>query len=228
MIRQLFAKAREHLWPAYDDRRERQRLLHMIVRAIRHNRVRGDYAEFGVAAGATFVDAWRAARVVGISDGMKFWAFDSFRGLPAITGPDVGGGFTEGQYAVTRARFEHRVKRAGVDISRLRVVEGFYSESLRSPDAAELRAISLAWVDCDLYESTVPVLEYLAPRLSDGAVVVFDDWFCFGGHPDKGEERACREWMAGHPELVLVPYRTFRWSGQSFMVHRPTHKPAPR
>ncbi len=51
-------------------------------------------------------------------------------------------------------------------------------------------------VDCDLYVSTVPVLEFLAPLLGKGSVIIFDDWFSFYDEPDPwihGEQRAFNE-----------------------------------
>ena len=48
---------------------------------------------------------------------------------------------------------------------------------------------------------------------------MFDDWFCFHGRPDKGEQRACREWLDANPQISLVPYRDFHWAGRSFLVN---------
>jgi len=76
----------------------------------------------------------------------------------------------------------------------------------------------VAWIDCDLYDSTVPVLEYLAPRLTVGSVVVFDDWRCYRNHPDFGEQRACREWLQRNPRLSLRELLSFGWNGIAFTV----------
>lgn len=48
----------------------------------------------------------------------------------------------------------------------------------------------MVWIDCDLYESTVPVLEWPSDKLVDCAVICFDDWFTFSGEPDKGEQKS--------------------------------------
>ena len=39
--------------------------------------------------------------------------------------------------------------------------------------------IALAYIDCDLYSSTMPVLEFLLPRLKNGMIIAFDDYFCW-------------------------------------------------
>ena len=184
--------------------------------------VGGDYLEFGVYQGHTFVNAWRSARVTG-QGGMRFYAFDSFQGLPdpAASPLDRGGEFGEGQYAAGRAEFDRNLRRGGVDPGRVTVVEGFYDESLRDlkPRDIGLEAASIVWIDCDLYSSTVPVLDFVTDLVRDGTVVLFDDWYCFRARPDRGEQQACREWLERNPSIRLVPYRTFHWAGQSFVVN---------
>jgi hypothetical protein len=102
------------------------------------------------------------------------------------------------------------------------VVEGFFDTSLdRSQQPAMgLDAAAIVWIDCDLYVSTVPVLDYITDLLVDGSVVVFDDWYCYHARPDRGEQRACTEWLDRNPDVTLVPYRDFHWAGRSFIVNR--------
>jgi hypothetical protein len=37
-------------------------------------------------------------------------------------------------------------------------------------------------------------------------VLVFDDWFCFYGDPDRGERRAFKEFTEQNPNLVFQDY----------------------
>jgi hypothetical protein len=185
--------------------------------------VRGDYLEFGVYRGDNVVNAWRSARVTG-REGVRFYAFDSFQGLPdpEASPVDRGGEFEEGQYAAGRSEFEHTLRRAGVDMSRLTVVEGFYETSLPDlhPHEIGLEAASLVWIDCDLYSSTVCALDFVTDLLQDGSVLLFDDWYCFRARADKGEQQACHEWLERNPGITLVPYRDFHWAGRAFVVNR--------
>jgi len=150
----------------------------------------------------------------------RFFALDSFVGLPEVEGVDATGRFTEGGFTFGRAAFEARLRRARIPAADVHIVEGFYDESLAEPDRIPLERVAIAWVDCDLYSSTVPVLDYLTPRLADGAIILFDDWFCFRGDPTKGEQRACGEWLERNPGISLIPWRQFRWAGQAFIVRR--------
>lgn len=99
-------------------------------------------------------------------------------------------------------------------------MEGWFYRTLAEPDAIPLQKVAVAWVDCDLYESTVPVLEYLTPRLAQGAIIVFDDWYCFQGASDRGEQRACREWLEANRDIELVPWQSHHWAGRAFIFRR--------
>ena len=57
-------------------------------------------------------------------------------------------------------------------------------------------------------------------RRQDGTMVLFDDWFLFKGHPDKGESRAFSEFLTAHREWEAVPYRTYGTCGRAFILSR--------
>ena len=78
--------------------------------------------------------------------------------------------------------------------------------------------IALAYVDCDLYSSTMSVLEFLEPRLKHGMIVAFDDYFCWSSGQLSGERRAMLEVFDAHARWHLEPYVQFGWHGQSFVV----------
>jgi O-methyltransferase len=188
---------------------------------VANNGIQGDYAEFGVYRGRGIIDAYYCTRRFGLTS-VRLWALDSFEGLPKIEGEDMGGPFSEGQYACSRPEFERNVQQSGVDMRLVHTVEGRFDISLADHKGKSLGPdrIAIAWIDCDLYESTVPVLDYLTNRLVDGAVLIFDDWYCFSGDPQKGEQLACAEWLAAHPEIRLCEYRNYHWAGKSFIFRR--------
>jgi hypothetical protein len=107
------------------------------------------------------------------------------------------------------------------DLSRVHVVQGWFCDSLAkdNPGIENLDSVAIAWIDCDLYESTIPVLEFLNTRVQNGSLIFFDDWFCFKGRPDCGEQRACKEWLQQNPNIQLIDYVIFGWRGKSFIAH---------
>lgn len=182
----------------------------------------GDYLEFGVYKGDTFSHAykWMSPHF----KEMKFVAIDSFEGLPRPKGIDSAEGYSshfyETQFACSRQEFTQNICAKGVDLGRVKIIEGWFDETLspeRAPDH-DVKAIAVAWVDCDLYESTVPVLNFITPYLAAGSVIIFDDWRCYRNHPDFGEQRACREWLESNPKIQLSELFSFGWNGIAFTV----------
>lgn len=182
-----------------------------------NNKITGDYAEFGVFKGHTTIEAWKAAGRHGLSD-TRFWLFDSFEGLPEVAGDDTGGPFETGEFSFGQKAYEDNLRKNKIDSQRLNIVPGFFDKTLA--EVSTDRKFSVVWIDCDLYESTIPVLDWLTDKLVDGAVLCFDDWFTFSGRPDKGEQKATGEWLERNPDFRLMPYRDFHWAGKSFLFHR--------
>lgn len=91
---------------------------------------------------------------------------------------------------------------------KLLTVKGFFDVSLTKQLKERLLPTKAAviYIDCDLYASTVPVLDWIVDFLQVGTVVVFDDWYCFHGNPQRGEQLAWREFRQRHPELRFADF----------------------
>jgi O-methyltransferase len=200
----------------------REEMLQLATEFAAASRLYGDYLEFGVFEGKTFITAFRFAQKRGLKS-MKFYAFDSFQGLPQIEGIDSEfKQFSKGRFACALEQFQTNISKAGLDLNKVRAIAGWYEEVLNDQTKRDLPLTSAAivYVDCDLYESTVPVLDFVAEYLTNGTVLIFDDWFCFRADPNRGEQRATREWLMRHPEIELVEYHKFGWHGNSFIVQK--------
>ena len=186
------------------------------------NQVPGDYLEFGVFRGQSFSEAyhsiWRNRQKVRqfvatkeiekwIQERPRFFAFDSFCGLPGGEA-DRHLDYSEGAYACTETQFTENIVNNGVDMADVRIVPGFYDETLTADtkEQLSLQRAAIILIDCDLYESTVPVLEFITDLVDQGTILIFDDWYRFKGDPNKGEQRACNEWLQKNPHINLVQY----------------------
>jgi O-methyltransferase len=187
------------------------------------NDVEGDYLEFGVYRGESFATAYRANRfergrraafLVETGESrqqsqtpMRFFAFDSFSGLPE--GPAARQqDYSPGAYACSQDKFTRNIAKLGVNLKDVVAVPGFYDKSL-TPETKQqykLQRAATVMIDCDLYESTVPVLEFLTDIVVQGTIIIFHDWFRFQGSPKCGEQRACREWLERNPQFELVEF----------------------
>jgi hypothetical protein len=197
---------------------------------VNYEAVPGDIVEFGVFTGISLALLAKAQSFDSKGIERRVGGFDSFRGLP---GSDerharwqvgtcalnhgwhpllaVGDPVTPD---VTRRLFEA----CGLDAPLLHV--GPFAETLPAAFPAVHRQVALAHFDCDLYESTRDALAALAPVLQDGALLLFDDWFHYRGHPGKGEARALSEFLAAHPEWGAVQYQPYATFCNSFILHR--------
>jgi hypothetical protein len=133
--------------------------------------LKGDYVEFGVFQGAMFKFVLQEAGEK--MPWMRFFACDSFEGLPQPKGIDANGEFAAGQFSYSRDDFVRRVCVQNVAKKRVVVVPGWFAESLTEQKMAthKIDIVAIAYVDSDLCESCVPVLEVLTSRLRQGSVI---------------------------------------------------------
>lgn len=204
---------------------DREEMLALAMDYVAHSRLEGDYLEFGVYHGGTFVPAFHFARCRGLRQ-MHFYGFDSFCGLPEIQGVDGAGfrHFERGEYTHDIEAFRRVIRRRGVDQARTTLVPGWYKDVLNEGTRRRLslEKAAVIWIDCDLYESTVPVLDFITPCVQDGTLLVFDDWFCYRGRSDRGEQRAFAEWRARQGDrFVASAFHRFGWHGLSFVLNTP-------
>lgn len=215
---------------------------------VTRNYVAGDYLEFGCWKGDSFIRAyhylnemrrqhtnWLTRHTTHSSQYGKetsdfgtwkdwqtrFFAFDSFEGLPASAQGDLHEGWAEGSYACSEEQFKKNIASEGVNLKDVTTVKGFYDKTL-TPDAKArlgLRRAAIVNIDCDLYESTIVVLDFITDLVRQGTILVFDDWFCYQGRPDCGEQQACREWLARNPQLELIEYWREPPQPMSFIVN---------
>ncbi len=167
---------------------------------------RGDYCEFGVFKGYTFLHAQNLAIEFGFEQ-MRFFGFDSFEGLPKPEEGDVVSDgpqpFHEGQYACSLDYVVDKLNTNGVDWNRTFLTKGYFDESLASATVLNhnIKEIAIALVDCDLYSSTVDVLNFLESRLRSGSLVIMDDWKSYGEAKNVGQPRAFSELMERRPDF---------------------------
>lgn len=207
------------------DRRSENRITEfgIIAQAMEFakiNSVRGDYFEFGLWQGKTFRHAYRLRNRYSVQ-GMKLRGFDSFQGLPEFE-KERDEIWSAGQFAYGRERLDADLASWGLQRHDYELVAGFYDQSLDDALVARLQRenvqAAVVYIDCDLYESTRPVLRFLANFLQNGTIVCFDDYFNYKGAPDQGEARALSEFLAANPRFQFIPYQPYAPLGQSFIV----------
>lgn len=193
----------------------------MIAQAFefrRGNQIEGDYFEFGLWRGKTFLHAHKMKRRYGASD-VVLRGFDSFEGLPAHENhPDNI--WWKGQFACSEAELRAILKKSGVKEHEYELVKGFYADSLNEALDRRFEGVKAAivYVDCDLYESARDVLRFIRKYLVNGSIICFDDYYHYRGAPDQGEARAVSEFLDANADVTFIPYFDYAPLGKSFIV----------
>lgn len=191
---------------------------------IAYNQIEGDYFEFGVYQGSSFVAAYHEIMRKRREHGQlgydspeynqwkanmpRFFAFDSFEGLPEGGDEKRMVDYDPGAYSCTEADFVNYVTYRGVNLADVVRIKGFYDQTCQSETKKKhnIKAAAVVLIDCDLYISTVPVMDFLTDIVQQGTILIFHDWFRFKGNPNEGEQRACGEWLGRNPQLELIEF----------------------
>ena len=201
----------------------REEMLWMALQYTLVSKRVGHYAELGVWRGDTLATCYKMARRLLHLNEMRFYAFDSFEGFPELASIDQHAQFVEGGRAFSASQFRRHVESLGVPMRDITVVQGWFSDTMAEEAEGDLvvdkDALAIVWVDCDLYESTRDALPFVFAKARPGAIIIFDNWFCYEGHPLKGEQLALKEYVLSHRKISLVPFLRFGWHGMSFIYH---------
>ena len=165
--------------------------FHQVFEHVRENQVPGDYLEFGVYRGQSFIMAYQLGRNLA----MRFYAFDSFEGLPGDEEL-----WRRGEFRAEEKYFLRSLRKAGANMERVVVVPGFY-DAIELEKVPGLNRAAIVHIDCDLYSSAREVLRLVKGIIGKGSIIIFDDWFSFAEYPqprDHGEQRAFHEWSEAH------------------------------
>lgn len=196
----------------------RETIMRMIMEWAYFRNLNGDYMEFGVYKGDSFIKAFHFSNFAGLFS-MKFYAFDTFSGYPKIEGIDKECGyFKESDYICDLDTFKKNLSKGGVDLKRTVMVPAPFDKLYEKK--IESKIASVVWIDCDLYKSTLQALDFAVDYIADGTVIVFADWFTCNGALDMGQPRAAKEWLEKNPKIKLVEIFNFDGS-KTFIVSKP-------
>jgi hypothetical protein len=147
-----------------------------MLREVNHKD--GLYLEFGVYKGDSI------NHFAELTPDVTWHGFDSFEGLPEAwtLGAKAGAFSIGGNLPPVRGN--------------VRLTKGFFEQTLPG-FVAQHRSekIALLHVDCDLYSSTVTILEQVGDMLVPGTIIIFDELINYHGW-EEGEFKAFTEFVA--------------------------------
>ena len=139
--------------------------------------VEGDIVECGVGKGRTFLYLTHLS--LDEKKHRLVWGFDSFEGFPEPTKEDDS--FRKpkkGDWSDTSVGLiVGQLRRAGIpqkdSDACVRLIPGFFPDTFTEYKGGQ---VALLHVDVDLYQSYVDVLTFFFPKVSNGGVIMFDEY----------------------------------------------------
>jgi len=200
------------------------RNIHYIYQSTRA----GDIAEFGTCSGGTAsiiaASMQQATFSKGIRNQRKLHLFDSFNGLPKISNKlDQIAGWKEGEYKyLNRDQLAEVISRY-LSSNEFLIYEGWFSDTLSSIN--KNTKFIMINIDCDTYESTYQVLDYLFKNshILNGCSIFFDDWNCSNSSPFLGEQLAWNQIIKKY-NIQYTDCGEYSALGRKFIVHDNTYE----
>ena len=190
------------------------------ARAAGNNLIDGHgYYEFGMFRGFSFWFTEQLSRTEGC-EGLQLFGFDSFEGLPEPELEVESIVFQKGEFCGKYEAVMEHLRRWNTDMTRVQLFKGYYSTELFQRFAAQQKfpPISICLIDADLYNSCVPVLEFIKDRLVVGSILLFDDYNQIGEDDNSGERLALREFEQRYPNFQKEYLFNYGWEGIAFRV----------
>lgn len=146
----------------------------------------GLWAEFGVFNGRTINKISKYTK-------NKIFGFDTFTGLPESWDISDSKVIEKGFYSYKDFA---KTKESGHNLPKVNenvvLVQGLFSETVKKTIGNN--KISFMHIDCDTYNSTVDIFESLTDNISDGCIIVFDEFINYPNY-HKHEYLAFHEWV---------------------------------
>jgi O-methyltransferase len=179
----------------------------------------GDYLEFGVFNGSSLGSAYLTAKKMNLKS-MKFFGFDSFEGLPDGTNEehDI---LQKGFYCCPFEKTKECLKRRGVDPKEIVWIKGVYNETLNDETIKKIKLgrIGIVFIDCDTYSSSKTVLDFLAPLITEPAIVCLDDWKLYDMDiKGTGEYKSFNEFLEKNRHIKAKEIKSYNRKSRSFLL----------
>ncbi|HMS83097.1 MAG TPA: TylF/MycF/NovP-related O-methyltransferase [Nitrospira sp.] len=186
------------------------------------SRVSGVLVECGVWRGGSSMAMLLAQQAAFGRVERPVYMLDSFQGLPPVTAKDgpLASKWQQGadpenfldNCRAVREEVDHALARMGFVPGDYTIVEGWFDQTVpRLAEDISPNSIALLRLDGDWYDSTRCCLDTLMPLVSEGGVVIIDDYYAWDGCA-----RAVHDYLSSHD--VAYRIRSLpQWYGAYFI-----------
>ena len=237
MIRWLKTKLFERLGLVAGamNKNDRASALHRAWGHVFTNHLSGDYVEFGVYHGASFIEsykqrcqfrnwlngqlsspeAWRrevAQSYINIES--KFHGLDTFGGMPKNN--EENASFAQGTFVADYQDVFNKCLASGMPERSFKLYKGLFADSALECKKNLSPKVAIVNIDGDLYESAKDALDIVKDHIQVVTVLLFDDYNAYNADNRKGERRAFKEFQ-DQTKSKFEKWFTYHYSGQAFL-----------
>jgi O-methyltransferase len=193
------------------------------------DQVEGAYFEFGVASGNSMRSAEIAERTahsssLGVAQVRReLVGFDTFESFSSQSAADTHSTWQGENFSVPIHKVKKRFRRVrdrvsfhAIDCSRLGSPLDDYGPIEKYVQSEK---VALLLFDMDLGDPTEKALEWIRPKLQNGSVIIFDEYFAFRGDPAMGEARAWSLFLEKNPRVSARMMKTYGDGGAVFQIN---------
>jgi O-methyltransferase len=172
----LYSKYKEFTMIPFDHFHTNIKLLSEVIN------VTGSVVECGV---------WRGGMIASMAEVLgntrRYLLFDSFEGLPRPKPIDGKAALEwqnnkEGAFYFDNCKAEIEFAQLAMrmaDVKTADFIKGWFAETI--PNYKEIEQIAVLRLDCDWYDSVMTCLEKFFPHVSNGGLILIDDYFTWDG-----------------------------------------------
>ncbi len=183
----------------------------------------GDYLEFGVFTGSSFVAALRIERQMRVfgSQQARFFGFDSFSGFGKISAEDAHPFYLNSTFAVNEDKIRRNIKKKARG-QKVELVKGYFEDTLSDKTAAQygISAARVVLIDCDLMEASTLAFDFIKPILQTGTMILLDDLYSYRGDESRGTAGAFHKFCRENPHLGFRRVFDYGFGGGGYIVSR--------
>ena len=183
----------------------------------------GDYMEFGVFTGSSFVCAMRCHKSLAFLGEIKtkFYGFDSFAGFGEVSQDDMHPFYHTSTFSTHQEKVIGNIKNKAKDLA-VEIIPGFFEDTLKDRTAKSLgiKKARVVLIDCDLKRPAELALEFIEPVLQQGTIVIMDDFYSYKGSEEKGLSGAFGDFCKRYPDIAWRKVYDYGYGGVAYIVSK--------
>ena len=142
--------------------------IYKIWNNIKLDSIQGDYIEFGIFKGKSLYHSVKTAKKINAEKNITFWGLDSFEGFPVEN--------HEFYKAKNFKASKSKVKKSFNKYRNVKIIDGYFEDTLSSDELQNIENISFAFIDCDIYESAQVAFKFIKSKMTKGGFIMIDDF----------------------------------------------------